>query len=147
MERSWVIDVGSLRSNLQIGQLDEGFGRYLRVMGFYPLSAPPQTRDRKLGVQHLGRQRRLTLFAWPPRPHRRGSGASLWAPACCHLYEPAFMCSHLRIASNRNERMRNHSCLKKTGSIVEVTVPRGEARRCVAKTLEALDLFSDRWQD
>jgi hypothetical protein len=39
MERSWVIDVGSLRSNHRIGELDEGFGRYLRLMGFYPLSA------------------------------------------------------------------------------------------------------------
>ena len=65
----------------------------------------------------------------------------------CHLYEPAFMCSHLHIASNRNEWMRNHSCPKKTGSILEATALREGARRCVAMTLEALDLFLDTWQD
>ncbi len=54
------------------------------------------------------------------------------------------MCSHLRIASNRNERMRNHLCPKKTGSIVEATVLNEEAWRCVAMTLEAPDLLLDR---
>jgi hypothetical protein len=57
------------------------------------------------------------------------------------------MYSHLRIASNRNEWTRNHSCPKKKGSIVEATVLREEARRCVGMTLEALGLFLEGWQD
>src|SRR5580704_5086135 len=65
----------------------------------------------------------------------------------CHLYEPAFVCAHLHIARNCDERMRDQSCPKKTGSIAAATVLRGEARRCVAMSLEALDLFLDRWQD